>query len=784
MSTRQMFALSLVLVLFLVRPLCGLCVLDAAAEELSLPKPLPLVGLHSYAERSVAAGQTIHFRTSSTVPYQLSICRLGSLVDDPSGDEVLHVFDTAEAWVQPIHPGSYVHLPAGLPADGPLKALTVECWVRPFRVKGVVQALISQHDYPSGCAFILFLDKEGRVGFYLGDGGAYCRECSHTAATALVQHKWHHVVGTWDGQTKALYLDGKLAGSWPFAGPVRAGHAPLRFGAYSDHGQTGNLFDGDLAMPVLYGQALSAGEIAGRFEQKALDRPAGDAILACWPLDEERGGRVADVSGHGRHGRIVNAAMWMIGGPSFDGEQVPRYAPYDPAADASRGHGLRLASDALYDCGWKVTHEYRLPDDARSGLYVGRFCYELDGLPRMYHVTFIVRKADDRPRAPILVLTSTNTWAAYNSTPFAATPPERQVLVGTGGSQNSPGSPPAYSCYRDHQARQPAYFLGVNVPWPAAGPYVMYSPEGTGYSHLMRAERFLPVWLEKEGYEYDMITEYDLHRDGQVLEGYKTVVISGHSEYWSVPMCEALEAYLSRGGTCISLSGNSIFWRVSFNEDGTIMECRKPRGFGGGRPLASIGELWHSQDGQRGGLLRDCGWPAWRLIGLDLAHVQGVNPQSRGWFQTELADHFLMCHPEQVGLAQGDKFGYAPGGGVPMAIGHEVDSRLSFLARFTATVPEGATLPDEPPGIVTLARAIRPGGQVFGYFGGRTPSEDGEVGQIIYWERPNGGRVFNTGTIATGWALSIDPKLQALLRNVLFHFAVSPCGHRASTGDG
>ncbi|NIP98533.1 MAG: hypothetical protein GWO24_36040, partial [Akkermansiaceae bacterium] len=42
---------------------------------------------------------------------------------------------------------------------------------------------------------------------------------------------------------------------------------------------------------------------------------------------------------------------------------------------------------------------------------------------------------------------------------------------------------------------------------------------------------------------------------------------------------------------------------------------------------------------------------------------------------------------------------------------------------------------------------------------------------MIYWERPEGGRVFNAGAIAFGWALDADPKQGKLLRNVLFHLA-------------
>ena len=44
-------------------------------------------------------------------------------------------------------------------------------------------------------------------------------------------------------------------------------------------------------------------------------------------------------------------------------------------------------------------------------------------------------------------------------------------------------------------------------------------------------------------------------------------------------------------------------------------------------------------------------------------------------------------------------------------------------------------------------------------------------------ERPTGGRVFHAGIIAGGWALSIDPKFQTLMRNVMARFGVWPESH-------
>lgn len=756
------------LLLFVLILLCAS--ISAATEQQFLPRALDVPGVHSYAQKIITAGDTIQFRTSATVPYELSICRLGHAIDDPAGDEVLKTFPVAEPVTQPIHPGSFVHVEKGLPAEEALEALSLEVWIRPWAVKGW-QTLIAQHNYPTACGFGLFLNAEGAAQFYLGDGADYRAEWTLTGPK-LEARRWQHVVGTWDGKVKRLWIDGKLTAEQAFEGSVRPGPAPLWLGACGHDGPAVNLLEGDLAMPVVYGRALSAEEIQVRFRQQGLERPSGDKVLGCWPLDEERGERVADVSSHGRHGRIVNSGTWMIGGPSFDGSTVPRYSDYDPAKDPRRGHGLRLASDDYYDCRWKVTEEYRIPETAKPGLYVGRFRFEIDGVPRLYHVTFVVKKRPDAPKAPILVIASTNSWLAYKATSFAPQPPGLLYHWGTGGIVNGPGNPPAYCMYRNHQAGQPAYKSGVNMPWPNAGPYVLYAQGGSGYSHLMRAERFALVWLEKNGYEYDMVGDLDVHRDPELLQGYQVVMINGHGEYWSREAYENVDRYLSGGGNVMVLSGNVMLWRVSYNEDHSIMECRKLDAGIGGRPGCTVGEIWHSQDGRRGSMLRECGIPAWKLIGLDTFGWASIGPNDFGLYHVETPDHFLFHEPEQVGLAEGDTFGGAPGGGLPMAVGHECDVRVSLLREVTAEAPVGVELPEEPGGMVTLANGVLPAYAGLDYFTRKVPLKNATVAHMLYWERPQGGRVFHAGSLGSGWGLSVDPKMQALIRNVLHHFGV------------
>ncbi|MEW6305185.1 MAG: LamG domain-containing protein [Verrucomicrobiota bacterium] len=754
--------------------------LAAAPGRQAAPIPphqeLEVFGVHAYpTEHSVAAGETLSLHVSSTVPYELAICRLGSKVDDPQGDEVLHRFPRAQAEHHAIHPGSYVQVEKGLPRA--LKAVTFECWVRPWRVTAYA-GLVTQYDYKNACGAGLFLMPGGALSFYLGDGKEYHQSCAHQSGKDVVKAgQWYHVVAAWDGGTKTLSINGKPAGSWPFAEAVQPGSAPLRLASYGEHGAADKFLDGDLAMCAVYERALTAAEVKERFEQRGLRAAKGADVLACWNFAEEKGERVADVSRHGRHGRIINHATWMIGGPSFDAN-VPRFGQYEPPADASRGHGLRFASDDLYDCRWPVRHQFRVPPQAKPGIYVARFTYDYEGKPREYDVTFIVRKPKGRKKAPILMVCAANTWRAYSGTQFAIAPPGLKHVWGTRGLKNAPNNPPAFNLYSVHAAGQGTYQVGLRMPWPAASPYVLYGG-ATDYSHLMRADRFAHAWLEQAGYEFDVISDVDLHRDPKILQGYRTFIINGHNEYWSLEMFGGLEDYLKRGGNVIVLSGNTLFWRVSFNDDCTVMECRKVDAPGMQVPAARRGEAWHSGDGLRGGMMRECGWPGWKLIGLDSL---GWNNQSKAdnfgpWIAEEV-DHFLFHMPEETGLKRGDRFGEAPGGKMPMANGHEFDVRPSTLAKLQEQPdPEGAHVPPDPAGILRLANGIIPwakGGAPFDYYFRPIKPKIDQGGEMIFWVRPEGGKVFNAGTIGAGWALFADPRWQTLLRNVLAHFGVKP----------
>ena len=737
-----------------------------------------LYGMHAYSNKlSVNPGEEITFHASSTVPYKLSVARLGIGVDDPSTDDVLKEFPEAPPKLQPIHPGSYLHVEKGLDADAELNEFTVECWVRPY-LSDRPACIATQFDLPTACGFALFLNPNYRVSFYLGDGEQFIQEKLHSTAEGALQPKtWHHVVGRWDGKEKSIWVDGKKIAAWSFLGPLRPGKSAIRLGARGDYNEAFRLLDGDISMPVLYSRALSETEIQQRHAEQGQQIAKGEDVLACWPLTEERGCSVADVSGNDHNGRIINNGTWQIGGPSFDASSVPRYGGYDPAADKTRGHALRFASDDLYDCRWEATHKMQMPADAKSGFYVARYKYKLNGTDRMYHDLFFVRPKKGAKKPQVCLLAATNTYRAYDYRPFAEVPPGLKFNDYETG--NSPGDPPPpnYSFYGGHRAGHVTYRLGLRMPAPNSGPYATSMSHGleNNYGHLTRADRLTEVWLAKSGYDYDVITDLDLHQDPDVLDGYKVFIINGHSEYWSIEMRDTVIKYMEKnGGKLIVMSGNTMFWRVSFDPAYETIECRKIDAPGNPISAKLRGESYHSDDAKQGGLMRDCGYPAWPVLGLECLGWDG-EVESMGPFVAENTDHFLYNEPEPTGLKEGERFGQNPEGGFPMAGGHEFDVRPSTLIRLQqGPVPENGPEIFQPEGMDYLGYSIHDWktAYIIDYYA-RQVGHDGTLGgEMVLWNRPDGGQVFHAGVIAGGWVLSVDPKFQTMMRNVMHHFGV------------
>ena len=179
--------------------------------------------------------------------------------------------------------------------------------------------------------------------------------------------------------------------------------------------------------------------------------------------------------------------------------------------------------------------------------------------------------------------------------------------------------------------------------------------------------------------------------------------------------------------------------------------------------------MWHSHDGRRGGMSRECGFPAWRLFGLEYFSLVGVGAPGVGPYKVRNPDHFLFRRPNDLKLRDGDPFGGTPGRPLPQPIGHEGDARVSTIAKFLVEPPPdgGAQPTEDPAGITLLAEGFADSRKIafaWDYFQRPVPLGKAPpisvAAEMIYWERPGGGRVFHAGSINAGSTLARRPEVE------------------------
>ena len=698
------------------------------------------------------------FRIGAPAAYDLDVVRLrgarlldphASVDDDRADVDVLATFHHDSATPASVAPGSYIAVD-GDPISPPF---TAGLWLRLWRVpvndelQWQWAGLITDLDYPARCRFGLLIDHLARVGFYLGDGGDFRHAWLAFAPSPIADHigRWLHVAATVAGRRIGIHIGGVPAAEVEHAGPHPAASpgSRLRIGASAEGGLADDFLDADIAQPFVSRTILDETALA----RVVADRGRSDLpglvpdLLGYWPLDEERGARVRDASGAGRHGTVVNGGAWQIGGPAFDA--AGRDAAYDPAADQDRGHGLRLSSDDLVDCEWAATDRWSVPADAPSGTYAAIVALR-GAIGAPLAIPFVVVRRGPTRSDTAALLFATNTWFAYGRRPT-----DEVHVAGLDAS-----------FYSSHADGRPFFHVATRAPIPRADPFAAESERAGRIPsyHLVRPERYAEAWLREQGFAFECITDLDLDAEPELLHRFRAFIIAGHNEYWTDRMRAGLEAYLDGGGRVLSMSGNTLYWRASYDPATGLIESRKTAVDEQTRwlPPRWWGERIHT-DGRPGGTWRAVGEPGHLLLGLDYqGMIDDGTPTSFAPFTVVAPDHFLFRTPEHVPL------------GPDLLLGaRSLNGRLASGYEFDATPDRLGFVAEPPDGLTVLASAR---GQLNIEWDGRDPTHGGDV---IHWDRPAGGEVVAVGSIAFTGALPVDGPSAAFIRNVLTHFGVA-----------
>jgi hypothetical protein len=126
-----------------------------------------------------------------------------------------------------------------------------------------------------------------------------------SSSTTLSTSTWYHLVGTYDGTTANLYINGRLDSSGSLAGPLSTYSASrdLGIGAVD----TGSQFwNGKIDEARIYNRALSSDEVRQLYTY-------APSPVGYWKFDEKTGTTTVDSSGNGNTGTLANSPTFTTG---------------------------------------------------------------------------------------------------------------------------------------------------------------------------------------------------------------------------------------------------------------------------------------------------------------------------------------------------------------------------------------------------------------------------------------------------------------------------------------
>ncbi|MDI6029035.1 N,N-dimethylformamidase [Corticibacterium sp. UT-5YL-CI-8] len=734
-----------------------------------------------YPDRlSLPAGERISFHLSSSDDQAaVSIVRMRCADPDPRGPGLRYeVMNSAIDGIQPcrhqpIRPGSAV-IVDDRGALAPGRQFSLGCYIWPTRLTPESQTIMSRFSAKDNAGYALAVSR---------DKGLTFTACSAAGAPVefsldipLAERNWYWVAASFDEPSGQVTLaqvrlaDGIMPetrverrfeqkGAWrldslgPFVIAARAtGHG----------GEMAHHFDGKIDSPRVAGQlfdqtALRAVEPAPRTGSTNAD------VLAFWDfsigIDTLE---VTDLSASRLNGRLHQLPRRAVTGVNWSG------AVHDWRLSPKEYGAIHFHTDDLYDCGWDPDFSLDIPEDWRSGVYALRLRRPQEAgssgaeLTAESFVPFFVTPAPGRKRAKLVVIASTATYLAYANSALRLYHVHFQGLMehllqltydDIYLQEHPELGQSTYDSHIDQSGRCYSSWLRpiLNIR-PRANPF-----------NLCTDTHFLD-WLEEKGIEYDLITDIELDREGvRSVSPYRVVCTPSHPEYYSVGMMNALMAYQNQGGRHLSLGANGFYWRCAFHPAApAALEVR--RGMAGTRTWESQpGEVHLAGTGEPAALWRHSGFAPQKLVGAGFSAMINDRP---GYFMRTPESSNPRVGFIVDGIEQGERigdFGVRLGG----AVGIEID-------RFDLEL-------GSPPHSIVVATSYGLGAGAL-----PTPEEfrtmvhglDGEHNALVradmvFFETPNGGAVFTTGSISYMLSLSVggyENNVSHMTKNVLTRF--------------
>lgn len=227
-------------------------------------------------------------------------------------------------------PGSFYAIGLGgrsahvrIPDDSSLNvtgSITIEAWVKPdsFKAGNNDNCILSKHGTNGG--YDLRCNKNGGVNFRFGTSAGWKFIVS---TTKLKQGEWHHVAGTFNGDSICIYVNGQLERVKQHTGRIGTSYGlSAKIGEFSRSGISGlpgGNFDGQIDEVRLWNAALSPEQIAQWMCVKlSKGHPHYNSLKANWRFDEATGSSIGDKSSFGNDGTSYSTNWFRSGAPLGD----------------------------------------------------------------------------------------------------------------------------------------------------------------------------------------------------------------------------------------------------------------------------------------------------------------------------------------------------------------------------------------------------------------------------------------------------------------------------------
>ena len=671
--------------------------------------------------------------------------------------------------LQPIPIGSLAVVPAHV-ALAPAGSFTLATYVMPTTPDKGRQAIMGTWAEATQSGFGLEIGDDGTLTFRIGAGPG--RVASVSSNAKLVARRWYFAAASFDAETGRMTLWQEPVPRHDFhaeadavvaaAATVKAAPGgPLTFAAWSSGAVGGPSCWGGLGFTCNFNGRIDSPRLAAL----ALDRNGIDRLVA-GTLGSEQAGRLIGAWDFGRDiptdvitdlgpwkldGVIVNQPTRAVTGWNWDGSEICwTHAPEQYGA-------IHFHDDDLVDACWEPDFSFTIPERLRSGVYAAHL--QADG--GEFWVPFFVRPPRGTARSTVAFLASTATYTAYfnNVRRYLSLLSERYqgrlMLVDDIDSLLIEHPEMGLSLYDVHSDGSGVAYSSRHRPVANVRP--------TGRHWNFNIDLFIVDWLEHLGGDYDVITEEDLHEEGlSVLDPYRVVITGSHPEYDSAQMLDRFEAFLRRGGRLMYMGGNGFYWRIAHHPTRTgVIEVRRAEG--GVRAWdADPGEAFHSFTGEYGGL--------WRRNARAPQCLAGVGFISQGFDQCSYYRRTPAAgDPRAAWMFAGvdddiiGDFGVLQGGAAGLEI-DAVDPRLGT-----------------PPHALVVARSENHSNtyelvneELLVPHGATDAIINPDIhADITFFETPNGGAVFSTGSIAYAGSLGwnrFNNNVFRLTTNVLKRF--------------